>query len=562
MRSALRTGMTLSVILFLFLAFTLVWVVKLPDLRWDFSQQKNNSLSPAVMQLLATLDSPLDFYYFNASKPALKSNTLKQYGKRVEAKLKAFEQAARGRINLHIIDPAPFSEDAYKAGLYGLDDQQGFLGLIGTRDGHAAQRIESFRPDREHLLEYEISHLISQLLHPTPPVIGLLSGLPAGELIEPLVQELRGHFDLIELEASAHPIPARIKTLMLVHPRMLSEQTLYAVDQFVLGGGKLLMFIDPLSDMDPETPPTASRLDGLLVAWGIHMQSDKILLDRTYASSEHEPGLLTLPREAMNESDVSTWKLESVTVSNSGALLPLDNSRTTFTPLLQSSKQSALLEPGAPDSEIVPQGEHHVIAARIEGAAYSAFPDGIDGRPPGLQKAAQIHVVVVADTDVLSEEISSSAPHGNSLFVLNTLDNLAAPSVLADIRPRVMTRSLQTLANLRETTAHAYQTRANDLERRLAQTEKEWQRLNPEATALGTEVVDTNTQLQALNKERLRLPMELHALRMEAYAPLHRLERKVKWLVIAPMPALLCLLAAGLFRWQRRHRPIPATALY
>lgn len=561
MRSLLRAGMTLSVILLLFLAFNLVWAVKLPDLRWDVSQQKNNTLSPAVLPLLRTLDSPLSLYFFNSSKPALKSGPLKPYGKRVEAKLKAFEHAANGMINLHIIDPAPFSEDDYKARLYGLDDKHGFLGLIGTRDGQAAQRIASFSPDREHLLEYEISHLINQLLHPEPPVIGLLSGLSTGESAEPLMQELHRHFDLIELDSSADHVPSSIKTLMLVHPRMLSEPTLYAVDQFVLGGGKLLMFIDPLSELDSQAVPSAARLDGLLAGWGIAMPSDKVVVDSTYATPEHHPASLTLPRQAMNASDVSTWKLQTVTVSNSGALSRLKKSRITLTPLLQSSRQSALLDPGLAGSKTAKRGERHVIAARIEGPAYSAFPDGISGRPPGLQKAEQIHVVVVADTDLLNEASGSSAQNSNSLFVLNTLDNLVAPEVLTNIRPHAgVSHSLRVLEGMREVAAQAYQDQAGDLERRLALTEKEWERLNPPVTALGTEEIDTNTQLQALNKERLRLPIELHALNVEAYAAVHRLERNMKLLVIVPVPALLCLIAWALYQWRHRRRSPPAGA--
>ena len=101
-----------------------------------------------------------------------------------------------------------------------------------------------------------------------------------------------------------------------------------------------------------------------------------------------------------------------------------------------------------------------------------------------------------------------------------------------------------------------------ELERRLARTEKEWQRLNPDVTALGTESVDTSTQLQALNKERLRLPMELHTLKNTLYAPVQRLERNVKLLVIVPLPALLCLIAWGLFRRRRRRWPVPPSAFY
>jgi ABC-type uncharacterized transport system involved in gliding motility auxiliary subunit len=563
MRYPLRTGMTLSVILLLFLAFNLVWAVKLPDLRQDFSQQKTNTLSPEVLHLLTTLESPLDFYYFNSSLPAQKSSILKHYAKRVEEKLRAFEHAASGRINLHIIDPAPFSEDAYKAGLYGLRDQPGFFGLIGTREGQAAQRIESFNPENEPLLEYEISHLITQLQHPEPAVIGLLSGLPAEASIEPLVLELHRHFDLLELEPTADHVPSRIKTLMLINPRELPEKTLYAIDQFVLNGGKLLMFIDPLGKGDSKATPSATRLDGLLAGWGVSMPSNKVLVDRTYAPSEHQPATFTLPRQAMNTHDVSTWKLDTVTVSNSGALFSLDKSRATFTPLLRSSRQSLLLDSSAVDSAFPTRGERHVIAARLEGPAYSAFADGFGGQPPGLQKATQIQVVVVADTDMLSEPPSGSAQNANKLFVVNTLDNLAAPQALANIRPRAVAgHSLNLLEKRREAAERAYQDQATELERRLAQTEKEWQRLNPEGTTLGTEAVDTNTQLQALNKERLRLPMELHALKNALHAPVQRLERNIKLLVIVPLPALLGLIAWGLFQWRRRRCPVPPSAFY
>ncbi|TFY92039.1 ABC transporter [Pseudomonas kairouanensis] len=559
MRSALRTGITLTVILLLFLAFNLVWAPRFPDLRWDLSPHKTNTLSPAAVQLLSNLQVPLDFYYFHSRK----SGEQKRYGRQVEETLKAFEKASKGMINLRIINPAPFSEDAYKAKLYGLEDNQGFLGLIGTRDGQAAQRIESFSPDRAPLLEYEISHLITQLHNPEPPMIGLLSGLSPEESIEPQLQELHRHFDVLELEPDADHVPARTKALMVVHPRRLPEQTLYAVDQFVLGGGKVMMFIDPQSNRQLEETRSPAVLDGLLASWGVAMKSDKILIDTTYASTAPLPETLTLPRKAMATSDVSTWKLDAVTVASSGVLTRLEKSQTDFTPLLRSSRQSALAQPDELDSELTRSGEQHVIAARIQGPAYSAFPDGVGERSPGLQKSAQIHVVIVADTDVLGDHLDSPAQRSNSLFVLNTLDNLAAPDELANIRPHGVTGATsQVLENLRESAEQAYQTQAKDLLRRLAHTEKEWQRMNPPATAMGTEAVDTGTQLQALNKERLSLPAELHALKTQAYAPVRRLERNMKLVLIVPVPALLCLVALGVYLWRRRRRPLPPCALY
>ncbi|AIB35592.1 MULTISPECIES: Gldg family protein [Pseudomonas] len=568
MRSSLRTSMTLTVTLLLFLAFNLVWVGKLPDLRWDLSEQKIHTLAPAVKQLLTALEDPVDLYYFNSNNNLKRSYALQRYSKRIEDLLKEYEETANGMINLHLIEPAPFSEDAYKARLSGLDDNAGFLGLIGTRVGHGVRRIGAFSLDQEPLLEYEIGHLLYKLQHPERPVVALLSGLAMDESASRLLQELRQAFDLVNLEPSAASVPQPIKTLLVVHPQALSERALYAIEQFVLRGGRLMLFIDPLTEQRSNLPPENTRLNELLAAWGIQMPTNKLVVDDLYTPRE-APGApnqvrLNLPRQAMNTNDISTWNLNRVTVSSSGALSQLGKSRTTFTPILQSSEQSVLLDANSLTSaakidalmeEASNQERSHVIAARIEGPSYSVFPDGINGLPPGLQKAANIHVVVVADTDMLMDKVNNSAPDGNALFVLNTLDNLSAPDTLAAIRPRVaQERSSNRLEAMRKVAKQAYRVKAGELERRLQRTEQEWQRLSPWTTALGTQAVDTTTRLQALNKERLRLPMELHALELEAYAQVRHMEWAIKLVVTFAIPLTLCLIAWMVFLGQRRRR--------
>ncbi|MFN3358728.1 MAG: Gldg family protein [Pseudomonas sp.] len=578
MRSTLRTGMTLTVIALLFLAFNLAWIVKLPNIRWDFSQQKIHSLSSPARQLLASVSSPLDLYYFNAHNTPKRSYALQRYAKRIEDLLREYEKAADGMINLHVIDPKPFSEDAYKAGLFGLDDEMGFLGLIGTQAGHGAQRIESFSLDREPLLEYEISHLIFKLQHPEPPVIGLLSGLAMQDTSSQLLKELQQHFDVANLETTTDNVPEHIQTLMVVHPKALPERALYAIEQFVLRGGRLMMFIDPLSEQDLPVSATNSRLDALLAAWGIEMPADKLLIDNLYAIPQtpdarkvgvQHPARLKLPRKAMNAHDISTWKLDTVVVSSSGALSRRQKVRTTFTPLLQSSSQSALLETDRFTSattlsslldEASGPGQSHVIAARIEGPAYSAFADGLAGQPAGLQKATQIHVVVVADTDLLTDQVGRLASDSNTLFVLNTLDNLSAADTLASIRPRAAPdSSISVLGQMRAAAARAYDEQATQLHKRLQRTEREWQRMNPQELALGTEAVDTGSTLQALNKERLRLPMELQALKVKTYAHVHRIEQAIKLVLTLAMPLTLCVVAWLMLLRQRRrlrHGPV------
>ncbi|PRW66607.1 ABC transporter [Pseudomonas fluorescens] len=571
MGSAFRAGMTLLVISLLFLAFNLVWAPKLPTVRWDFSEEKIHTLSPAAQQLLLSLESPLDLYYFNTLNAPQKSQALERYGRRVEDVLKAFEKAANGLINLHIINPAPFSEDAYKARLFGLDDTQGFLGLIGTRTGQGAQRIEAFRPEHESLLEYEISHMIYKLGQPERATIGLLSGLALDKSASELLGLIREQFNVVELAANIAQVPSSIATLIVVQPHALPERALYAIEQSVLKGTQLMMFLDPVSEMGADAVPANARMEGLLNAWGIQMPADKLLVDNLYASSATpgpgmprvlHPARLHLPSQAMTPTDVSAWGLDAVMVSSSGALSLAPKSRSLLTPLLLSSRQSALLDAKRFGSattfdslidETATSGQRHVIAARVEGPAYSAFPDGLKGQPPGLQKAELIQMVVVADTDLLADTVSH-ARNGNAQFVLNTLDNLAAPEALQRIRSRVMRQPLHRLEHMRDEAAQAYRKNSLELQRRLEQTEQAWRELNPAHTRLITQAVDTNTQLQVLNKERLQLPIELHTLKAQAYAPVQRFERQLKGLMVVPLPLLLCLIAGLLFLYQRKRR--------
>lgn len=568
--------MTLIVISLLFLAFNLVWVKYIPDIRWDASQQKIHTLSLPARQLLATLESPIDLYYFNSRNDPRRSQVLNRYGERVEDLLKQYEKAAKGMLNLHIIDPPPYSEDAYKAALYGLDDQQGFLGLIAAREGIGTQRINTFSPEHEALLEYEIGHLIHTLTRSEPPTVGVLSGLKLQTIAGQLLEQMHKHFKLMELSPTTDQIPSSIETLMVAHPRLLPEGALYAIEQFVLRGGKLMIFLDPLSETASAPAPANSALDEMLTAWGIQMPSDQLLIDNVYASSTltntvRQAARLNVLREGMNTRDTSSWNLSSVTVSSSGALSLIRKSHATLTPLLQSSERSILLDTRRFDSALALEPldeanapmQSQVIAARIEGPAYSVFPSGIKGQPAGLQDAARIQVAVVADTDLLTDTVVSATPNSNVQFVLNTLDSLAAPTALANIRSRARkSPTPPLLTQMREAAAQIYLQKAGELERRFARTDQAWRQQNPRTDGVITQAVDTTVQLQALNKERLRLPFEMHTLKVEAYAQVVRLERELVLLMVLAVPLPLCLIAWALSLHQRRRRSAHAAAAY
>ncbi len=597
MRNLMNFGVTLIVIALLFLAFNLVWALKLPNYRLDLSEKKIHTLSPSTNTLLAALETPMDLYFFNASHPP-KSEALKSHGEYIALLLKAYESASKGNVTLHLIDPKPFSEDEYKAELLGLDSKHGLFGLIGTRTNHEPQKIERFDPAQAGFLEYEISRLIHNVARQEQPIIGLISGLAMdGSRDEPnqeiapswqLLKALRSQFNLMSLGSDISRIPGHVKTLMVIHPDRLPQQTLFAIDQFVLGGGKLMMFIDPLND--PGSTADTSGQQNLLAAWGVQMPANKVLADNLYATPVvlasglppvRHPGALTLTREAMTRHDISTWGVDNITLLNPGTLTPLKKSRITFTALLQSSRQASTFDGArfaqqdafdAMLSEATTRGRQNVIAARIEGPAYSAFPDGLNGQKATLQKAANIHVVVVADTDLLSDRVWLAARNangqqarlpGNARFVFNTLDNLAAPDTLSAISPRASGRQpLGLLDRLRNEAAQSYRKKAPLLEQRLDQAEKEWQSLNTPSSMLGSQAISSNTLLQALNKERLRLRLELHTLERDAYRNVRSLELTVALLTLTTVPLIVSLLGLGIFISQRRRHHPPTAAFY
>src|SRR5690606_23257997 len=201
-------------------------------------------------------------------------------------------------------------------------------------------------------------------------------------------------------------IPEHVSVLMLVHPKQLSQPTLYAIDQFVLRGGKLLAFVDPYSEADTGTGfpgeeiERASSLDPLLAAWGVRLAPDQVLADGGYGMTVgmgagravRHPAWVSLPSEAVDPEDVVTAGLEAVNLASAGLLEPLAGASTRFTPLLRSSPLSMPVDAkrlgvlGNPEEllrDLRPDGQRKVLAARIEGPARSAYPEGIEGRKDG-----------------------------------------------------------------------------------------------------------------------------------------------------------------------------------
>lgn len=608
MKKLMYSSAGLLLIALAFLAFNSFSALTLTGARLDLTEQKLYTIAGGTKQILGELKEPVELYFFYSDKTARDLVGLRNYAKRVEELLKAYEQVADGKLKLHIVDPEPFSEDEDKAAEFGLQAiplREGgdsiYFGLAGTNAAKDSQIIPFFQLDQEEFLEYELSRLIQGLANPQRPVVGLLSGLQVNGGFDMMqrqptppwmvMEQIRQLFKVETLKADIDQIPEKVSVLLLIHPKQLPQQTLYAIDQFVLRGGKLLAFVDPFSEADTgmampgEAPDKASDLEPLFKAWGLRLVPGKVLGDHSYAMSvgigqEQRPvrhvAWLNLPKRALDQSDVITSALENVTLATPGILEPLEGAKTKLVPLLQSSEYAMpfdanrfgmLANPEELLRDLNPTGERYTLAARISGPAASAFPEGIEGRKDGLKQADGINVVVVADTDLLTDRMwvqvqdffGQRLPQpwaDNAGLAINALDNLSGSEALISVRSRGrFTRPFEVVENLQREAEVKFRESEEVLQKRLADTEQklaELQKSDDPAKSLEL-TPEQQATLQQFVQEKLRIRKELREVRYQLNADIEELSRVLKLANVALVPLLLTFGVLLLWLWRRRR---------
>nr|WP_298165598.1 Gldg family protein [uncultured Pseudomonas sp.] len=608
MKKLMVSSAGLVLIALAFLAFNLFSNLSLSGARLDLTEQKLYTISAGTEQILASLEEPVELNFFYSDTLAKDLPALRNYARRVEEMLKAYEREADGKLKLKIIDPEPFSEEEDKAaefGLQGIPLQQGgdslYFGLAGKSAAGDVQVIPFFALDQEEFLEYELSRLVQNLAKPQRPVVGVLSGLQinggfdmaARQPTPPwmLIEEVRQLFQIESLKSDVDQIPENVSVLLLIHPKQLSQQTLYAIDQFVLRGGKLLAFVDPFSEADAQADmpgevviDKSSNLEPLFKAWGLRMVPDQVLGDGSYAMAVsmgqgqravRHAAWLSLPKQALDQDDIATAALETLTVATAGILEPLEGAKTQFVPLVQSSQYAMpfdvkrfgmLSNPEELIRELEPTGERYTIAARVSGPAQSAYPEGIEGQKDGLKQADTINVIVVADTDMLTDRMwvqvqdffGQRIPQpwaDNAGFAINALDNLAGSEALISVRSRGrFSRPFEVVEDIQREAEARFREKEQALQARLADTEQKLaalQRSDDPEKALEL-TPEQQAAVQQFVQQKLQIRKELRDVRYQLNADIEALGRTLKVINIALMPVLLTLGVLALWLWRRR----------
>jgi ABC-type uncharacterized transport system involved in gliding motility auxiliary subunit len=607
----------------LFLAVVMLSNVGLRGMRVDLTQNRLYTLSPGTRQVLAELNEPINLYfYFSREAAAKQAPLLMPYATRVREFLEELAARSNGKIHLRIIDPQPFSDDEDRAAEFGLQSLQSgggdalYFGLTGTNSTDGRSAIPSFQADREEFLEYDVAKLINELGTPKKPVIGVMSTLGlqgqfnpmTGQMGDPwpIYTQLEELFTLHSLTPDVDHIDKDVDVLLLVHPKQLPPKTLYAIDQFVMRGGRVLLFLDPnagadTSGQDPSNPMAgmmanhSSDLEPLLKAWGVDYDPTKVIGDlerglevRTNAQSPpvRHIGILGLGREDMDQKDVVTASLEKINLATAGSLAARAGAKTTFEPLLLSSASAApipaqrfnaLTDPSTLRDGFKPTGTRYALAARVTGPVESAFPQGpppddkAAAGPPAahLAKSAQsANIVIIADTDLLMDYMwvqtrevfgqrVAQAFANNGDLVANILDNLSGSTALISVRGRAtFSRPFERVEALRRQADDRLRSKALELQTELQQTESKLtdlqnKRNDQSSLALSPE---QEAELKKFVAEKARVRKELRETQRGLDVDIDRLDSWLKVINMAIAPLCVAVVGVIILSLRRRRR--------
>lgn len=636
MNQKILTTTSLLIAIALFLAINIVSNVGFKSVRLDLTENQLYTLSEGTKNILKALEEPVTLRFFLSQKVATSLPGISSYTVRVKELLEEYQRVAGDKLKLFVIDPEPFSEQEDQAEGYGLQgvpvDESNttfYFGLAGTNSTDDEEIISFFSPNREEFLEYDLTKLVYQLDNPKQKIVGIMSTLPVqGDTTaspftpkaqQPwmIVDHLRQLFKVRTVETDVEEIPDNIDVLMLIYPKGFSDATLYAIDQFVLKGGRAIVFADPYSEAyqpptDPKNPfaamqaPRNSELSKLFDAWGIEIVPNKVVGDLKVAqkvqvkkgsrlSVVNYPVWMDLDdKEYFNKEDIITAKLGNIVLATAGIIVEKGDVETDIEPLIESGSKSMQIETtklgffAEPESlvrDFKPEGRF-TIAARITGKVKSAFPDGNPTKNDDedddedsvateetdtehlAESAKPINIIVVADTDILEDKFwvrvqnifgqRIALPHAaNATFVSNALDNLSGSNDLISVRNRgSFARPFTKVEEIQRDAEQKFREKEQELRTRLQETDQKIRELQQEKKEGNQLMLNVKQQqeIAQFREEKIKIRKELRDVQHKLHQNIESLGSQVKFINIGLMPLLIGLGGITIGIWSRRRR--------
>ena len=585
--------------------------------RVDLTAEQLYTLSPGSKAVLGKLDRKVTLKFFFSESAKDMPPSLKTYAEQVRDLLGEYERAGKGNVVIETYDPKQDSDEEEWAVKYGIEPQQvnpfgapiyfGLVAVCGTQE----QAIPGFDPRMESTLENEITRHITRAVWPERPVVGVLSAIPGvlGEQMNPMMMqmrrrpspgwvafsELKKDYDLREIAKDAESIDDDVKTLVVVHPEGLTDKALYAIDQFVLRGGRLVACVDPFSVTEAIAAsqnqqammmgmgPKPSTLGRLFEAWGIGFDTMKVTCDLSAATqmgngrggAELEPAVLSFKPGNMAKGELLAEGMDNVIFAYAGAFTyQKKDMDLVFDPIITTSEDksseamASMLMMGGGTKEARPDGKSRIVAARLTGTFRTAYPKGPDGTNDVSKALSEGKgtVMLFADSDFLTDQLTVRVlrtPFGNvaqpvsdnlGLFS-NVIEQFAGREELIGLRTRgASSRPFDVVDRLEADAMAKWQQKEADLQEKLRQAQARINELQSKKSGEERMILSREQQEEIVKAREAAADTrkQLKEVRKDLTADIRRLGTEIKWMNIALVPLLVVLF--GLFHGARRMK--------
>lgn len=619
----------------MFVILIAVYIVShVAAVRMDVTSEKLNTLSEGTRAIVRKLDTPVQIRLF-ASQGKDVDVGFKTYAQRVEDLLNEYKKAGGKNIEIKKLNPEPDSEAEDAANLAGIEPQMTrtgekvYLGIsVSMLDSKVA--LPFLHPERERLLEYDITRAIANVATTEKVVVGVASGLPVfGQQMNPMmmqmgqrgqdpwvfVSELKRDFTVREVPMTADKIDDDIRVLVVIHPKNPSDKFQYALDQFVLRGGKLIAFLDPLSIVESQSMPQQQRfqmaaqggsnLEKLLKAWGLEFDSNKVTADMVYKTEmggapgqppQAYPTVLSLPADAINTNDVVTSQIDNLVMLFPGSFSGTPVTGLKQTVLAHTTAQSTTVDRFMAEfsgenavKDFKASGKEMPLAIRLTGKFKTAFPDGKpkDATPPeekkddekkdekkdapaeaGLKESKQDSaVILIADSDLINDRFAARVGNfmgqrvvmpvnGNLSLLQNSIEQLSGDNNLIAVRSRAtQSRPFTKMRQIQAKADERFRDKIRELEKSKEEAQNrlnELQRTKQDANQRFIVSPEQQAEIDKFRKSQAQVSRDLKQVRKDLRKEVEKLENTLKWANILGMPAAVTLAGIVLALMKRK----------
>ena len=601
------------------------------NLRLDVTSDNQFTLTEGTKTIAGEIKNPLDIkFYFSKSGEDIPVQ-LKTYAQRVEDIMKEIVATNPSKISLYIVNPKPDTDEELEAQRYGLKPvpmQNGdnlYFGAVFLQ-GTQEVAIPFFDLQRERHLEYDISESIYRSSLKTKPVLGVMSTLPVmGNPGNPMlgqrptpgwiaISELKKSFEVKDVDKTTKSIDESISTLIVIHPAGLTKSTQYAIDQFIMRGGKLVTLVDPFSrmalaqgggnPMAPNAIPFESNLNPLFEKYGFKTGSE-VVADKKMALSINfqgqpfpYPGLLNVSEDYIVKDSPMTSTLSEIMFMEAGFIELTDKSSAKMETLLHSSNEALvgngmsirMQGPVEFTKKLTGEPKKYTMAALVKGNFKSAFPEGApkeepkanpqDPNQPAQPKTEEPlkpHIaetskegliLVFADSDFLANENSVqqynllgqtmiNPINDNLALFLNSIEAFSGNEALIGIRTRAKTqRPFNRLLEIQRKAQEQYQAEEANLSQKLESVQKKLQEINQNQVKDG-QIVLTEEQQNAIKQfqtEQIQVKKELRNVRKKLREDIEGLGAILKFINLFTIPLIVFLLGAYIYMKRSNSR--------